>query len=259
MKSKKGLKIGIIIGIILILIIIAVILFLNRKKETENNQIAEENETVQENANIILEESEEPQSEEEKEKIEEIKNETGLTADTNIYEVQEEYDGREVLVVKDSVQYRVALAGILNKAMPEQSKIDEILQNRPTKTGIWVTEQSRDAFLQYLQSTTKNQYSFSQDGYLQVSQESSEKTSQDEALEKYINGNKQYVIDVSGTFYLVDNVTGEITEYPFERMDKYQVYEYAESNGNIAISLTKNEAKALTSNEIIESMLALFE
>lgn len=256
---KKSVKIGITIGVILLLIIcgVTIYIFLNNRKENDN-QLAENNENSQNN--VLYEEIDEVQTEEEIQRIEEIKNETGLTADTNIYEVQEEYDGRQVLAVKSSVQYRVALAGMLTQEKPELDQIDEILETkRPNKSGIWVTERSRDRLIQYIQSTANNQYEVDQEGYLKVQQESTEKTPQDEMLEKFINGEKQYIIDISGMFYQVDNVTGEIIEYPFEMMDMYQTYEYVESNGNIVISLTQNTNQKLTSNEIIESVLSLFE
>ena len=258
MKSKK-VKIGIIIGIIILIIVIVVISLILNNKETDNAENTINNEESTNNSNTILEETVEPQTEEEKQKIEEIKNESGLTADTNIYEVQKEYDGREVLVVKDSVQYRVELAGILNNGLPEKDKVEKILQNRPQKTGIWISEPSRDKFLEYLKETTKNNYIINQEGYLQIEQESNEKTEQDQLLEKYISNNKQYIIDISGIFYQVDNVTGEIVEYPFEKMDGFQAYEYSESNGNIIMALTTNKDRKIQPKEIIESMLELFE
>ena len=35
--------------------------------------------------------------------------------------------------------------------------------------------------------------------------------------------------------------TGKIEDYPFEKMDEYQSYDYVSDNGNYVISLAKNE------------------
>ena len=69
------------------------------------------------------------------EKVEEIKNETGATADTNIYQVEKEYDGREVLEIKPSVQVQTVWAGIVKQAMPTIEEINESWEKAPNKSG----------------------------------------------------------------------------------------------------------------------------
>ena len=43
-------------------------------------------------------------------------------------------------------------------------------------------------------------------------------------LESLINNGKTYVIDMTGTCYMRDDVTGEIVEYPFEKKWIHQKY-----------------------------------
>ena len=77
----------VIILIILLIVILGVTILVSNKKQEEQQQA-------------------------ETEKIEEIKNETGATADTNIYEIGTDFDGREVLYVKAEVQMQTVWAGI---------------------------------------------------------------------------------------------------------------------------------------------------
>ena len=77
--------------------------------------------------------------------IEELKEEFNATGADEIYEVQTEYDGRKVLAVKPSINYRVAFAGMIKKAKPEYSEVDKIYEeNMPTENGIWVEDKEKD-------------------------------------------------------------------------------------------------------------------
>ena len=104
-----------------------IIIFLNKNKlnkseETELNIVKNENtinEAKKEQNNNLneneLEEQEEIQKYENtnKNEIEEIKNEINATANSEIYYVEEEYDGRKILQIKPEVQYDIDLASIL--------------------------------------------------------------------------------------------------------------------------------------------------
>ena len=52
----------------------------------------------------------------------------------------------------------------------------------------------------------------------------------DKSILAMLNDKKLHVFDISSTTYIVDDVTGEIQEYPFEEMDPYTDYEYFEDN-----------------------------
>ena len=100
---------------------------------------------------IVSKQEKEEEQQVQKEQIEEIKNETGATADTNIYEVGIEYDGREVLQVKPEVQAQTVWAGIEKNASPTDEETNTLWSSKPTEPGIWVSPDSRDAFLTILQ------------------------------------------------------------------------------------------------------------
>ena len=84
----------------------------------------------------------EKQQQAQTEQIEEIKNETGATADTNIYEVGTEYDGREVLQVKPEVQMQAVWAGIEKNDSPTDEETNSLWSSKPTETGIWISPDS---------------------------------------------------------------------------------------------------------------------
>ena len=77
-------------------------------------------------------------------------------------------------------------------------------------------------------------------------------------IEEIINGNKLYIIDISSTCYIVDEITGEILDYNFEDMDEYQTYQYFEDGDKKIIFITENQNNQLTVKEIIESVIELF-
>ena len=63
---------------------------------------------------------------------------------------------------------------------------------------------------------------------------------------------------IENDYYIVDDVTGEILDYNFENMDKYQTYEYFEDNDRIIVFVTENSSNVLTESEIFESLINLF-
>ena len=90
--------------------------------------------------------------------IENIKNEINSTADTNMFQVETEYDGRPIIQIKPEIQYTTVLAGIIENKKPEESEIEEILKKAPTETGVWISEQSRENFLNLLSKNNINNY-----------------------------------------------------------------------------------------------------
>ena len=213
------MKKKIIICLILI-ILISTIFFITRKnieKGSEEkisslpiNYVEENQETNQEQLTKIVEDQ-------------------GFQADENIYEIAQEYDGREVVVVKSNIKYKVALAGMIKKQKPEFNEINEILEKAPKHTGIWIAENSREKFLEILKKITKLTYSINEDGFLEQ-KESWMMNDCDKSISSMLNDEKLHIFDISSTTYVVDDVTGEIQEYPFEEMDPYTDYEYFQDN-----------------------------
>ena len=98
--------------------------------------------------------------------INQIKAEINSTADTNIYQVEDEYDGRHTLQIKPNIQFDTVLAGVLIEGTPANNEIDSILKNKPTNTGVWISKKSRDSFKKILIDNNLTNFSIDESGYL---------------------------------------------------------------------------------------------
>ena len=238
--------------IIIVFLIILIIVFtlLQYKKNKDESNIIETNIFEEVNKNQI--------SYQENVTVDELKNEIGATGNTDIYEIQQEYDGRNIITVKANVKYKVAFAGMIKSSTPKMEELDEILnENHPKENGIWVEKQSRDKILDIFNNDKVNsKYIIDDEGYLKI-QDKNNQNETDKKLERIINGNKQYIIDISSVCYIVDDVTGEILDYNFENMDKYQIYEYFEDNDKMIIFVTQNKTNILTDENIFNSVIEL--
>lgn len=226
------------------------------EKSDDNKENTENTENVEKEIQITTSTQEESQiSDEEKTEIIE---ETGKQGDSDLYEIQEGEDSVKIATIKSSVKYKVAFAGMIKNKVPEKEKLDDILEkNHPKYAGIWIKSESQSEFLKYISSVTKSEYEINENGYLKIKNKKNQ-NEYDKKIEEIINGNKLYIIDISSTCYIVDEITGEILDYNFEDMDEYQTYQYFEDGDKKIIFITENQNNQLTVKEIIESVIELF-
>ena len=249
MKKKQ-----IIIGIAIMIIVVFIIFLMtrnNNKKYDGNGFVAINNIYTNIDKNQI--------EYSENTNVEELKQESGKTGDSNIYEVETEYDGRKTLQVKPSLKYKVAFTGMIKNGKPLTSELDDIYsKNIPSNNGIWVEKYSREKIKKYLNDTGlfKLKYEINDDGYLKIS-DNQKINDYDKKIINIINGNKLYILDVNSVCYIVDDITGEILDYNFENMDKYQTYEYFEDNDKMIIFINENKSNQLDDKEIFESVINL--
>lgn len=185
--------------------------------------------------------------------INEIKDEMNATADTDMYQIEEEYDGRQILQIKSSIQFQTVLAGILKNAQPLENEIQDLLKDKPNQKGIWIAKQSRDSFLTLLKDTEISGFSINEEGYLYITEENDKEEAK--KLREAIQSNRLYIVDVSGTSYTRDDFSGEIIEYPFEKMDPYQAVEVYQEGDVAILQVTTNEKGELSKQEILEDIL----
>lgn len=267
--KKKNRIIAIIMTILLILAIIIGIVAANKQKEikeantpnipenqTSNEKINEENSTenqVTENT-ASSEETENATEQEKTSEIEDLKNETGSKGDSKIYDVAQEYDGKKTLTVKPSVQFQTVLAGAIKNGKPEETEVTKIVNGFSYKKGAYITKQSREKFIELLKSLGIDEFSINDnDGY--IAKISEPKNNLAKQLESLINNGKTYVIDMTGTCYMRDDVTGEIVEYPFEKMDPSEICEPFISGSNTLLAITSNKDNTIAASEIIQTIL----
>ena len=252
MKNKKYIIIG--LAIIVIILIVALVIFFSKKdNEDVNNMIlVSENNVTNENAEDNTSIVDQDTSNQNVEEIENMKNEINATGNTDIYYVDEEYDGRKILQVKPDVQFDVDLAGIIKNTMPEENEISELVGKAPTDNGIWISEQSRESFSDLLKNNNINDFTIYDDGYLQIN--NSENNDMANKLVNMINSNNLYIINMTGIAYERDYISGEITEYPFEDMDPTQAVEPYQKDNKIILEVTTNKMKELTESEILDAI-----
>lgn len=247
MKNRKYIIIGVII---LIIIVGLIIFFATRSSDEVLNNSKQENV-----ANISNNTEDDVITEEEIKEVENIKNEINATGDTDIYQVEEEYDGRKILQVKPEVQFDVDLAGIIKASMPQEDEITELLGKAPSNNGIWISEQSRESFSNLLRNNNIDNFAISNEGYLQID-DNAKNSDAINKLINMINSDKLYIINMTGIAYERDYISGEIVEYPFEDMDPYQVLEPYQKENKIILEITTNKNKKLTEKEILETIIS---
>ncbi len=236
--------------VILIITIIVFLIFINNKTGSSESKLLPveyENESQNEMENIIEE------SDTQEKIINMIENQ-GFSANEDIYELAQEYDGRETIVIKASVQYKVALAGMIKQAVPDFNEINNLLEKAPTHTGVWVEENSRSEFLEILKNITNGNYNIDENGFL-IKNQVLFPNNYDKIIIDMIDDGGLYIFDISSITYLVDEVTGEIKEYPFEDMDPNQEYEYFESDNKYMFIISENIQEKINKQEALKKIL----
>lgn len=193
--------------------------------------------------------------------IEELKEDAGINGNNDIYDIQTEYDGRKVLTVKANLKFKVAFCGMIKKEVPKTEELEKVFQeNIPPQNGIWIENFSRDKIIKLINDSrkTNSKYAINGEGYLCIVEKNTQ-TELDKKIEKTINSNQLNILTKSSICYIVDTVTGEILDYNFEKMDKYQTYEYFEDNDKKIIFITENNGNQLNDEDILEDVVNLIE
>lgn len=245
MKKKNFLSI-----ILVVLIVIAVIIGFSIRN-TDNNQNVLLNNTQ---SNMVNDDFVNRMVSTDANEINAIKNEINATGQTDIYQIEEEYDGRRIIQVKPDVQYQVALAGIIKNSIPAEAEINTLLEQAPTSSGMWISESSREKFMKLLSSNNIAEFEITNEGYLKCNKQNN-LTEQEEKLKSMAESDKLYVIDMSGKTYQRDYISGDVIEYPFEEMDPYQVIEPYEVEDSIILGITSNKENKLKNEEILNTIV----
>ena len=187
--------------------------------------------------------------------IAELKYSKGATADDSLYEIKKDLDGRDTLVIKQELLYKVALAGILNENKPTFENLDQTIKCQNLHSGIWISDKSRQMVLSLINEHLQDKYIINEEGYLLLEEKTKNSNSYDMNLQKSMQNNKTYIIAVLGQIYEIDNMTGQIQLYPFEQIDQYQLCEPIEYEDKKIIVLSTNKQKKLSEQELLEAMI----
>lgn len=250
-------KIVILISIVVIIFIIIIYQF-NSKESNKNNL---ENSTEQETSKEYQKMIDNSTMYDKNSTLEDLKEEYKIIGDNEIYEVEIEKDGRKVIDVKADIGYKVAFCGMIKEEKPKFEELDSIYElNRLQESGVWINKSDRTKILSYLNSSEylKSKYKIDEEGYLQVLQINAQ-TEYDKKIESLINSKKQYLISISSTYYMVDTVTGQIVDNPYNELDEYQTYDYRKDEDKTIIFISENKNMKLNTNEIFLSIIDLLE
>ena len=257
-RKNKILKIVILFFIIIIFILLSYLNISKKDNQNENNLNNEidsnvesdylemKNNSVMYNDNSILEE---------------LKNEYKITGEDDLYQIETEKDGRKVITVKTSINYKVAFCGMMENRMPSFEELDSVFkENNPTEKGIWIKLEDRQKILEYLNNNKylNSKYSVNDSGYLEISQ-SENQTDFDKKIEKLINSDNQYLLNISSKYYMVDTVTGKIVDNPYNDLEEYQTYEYVKDENRMIIFITENANNIMPNDDIFGSIINLLD
>ena len=142
------------------------------------------------------------------------------------------------------------------KIFVKLSQVDKIINEKtPKNSGIWIEESSREDIQELLEQISKSEYEI-KDGYLTVKNANSE-NDVDKVLKKYIDSDKFVVLAKTGDIKMVDDVTGTVEDYPFEKLEEYQSYDFVQDNGNYIICLAKNEKGKIQADEFAKALKSI--
>ena len=144
----------------------------------------------------------------------------------------------------------------MTKEKPEFSEINELLTQAPTHTGIWIEESSREEFIKILESIANVDYEINEEGFL-VQKGSWNMNEYDKKIKHMLLSENLYVFNISSTTYVVDEVTGEIQEYPFEEMDPYNEYEYFSSENKEMFIISANSSSRINHKEVLKTIFSI--
>ena len=256
-KNKKKILI-ILIMILVILLCVGILIFYKSKQ----NNNANNNTSNDISPNVIqdyLNTKNNSVMYKNEASLEDLKKEYKITGDDDLYFVETESDGRKVINVKPSINYKVAFSGMINGKSPNIQEIDKTYETQaPTENGIWINTNDREKIVNYLNNNSKlkAEYEVDQEGYLKITK-TEDLSSTDEVIRKIIEGNKQYVLSISSKCYMVDVVTGEIVENRYNDLEEYQTYEYFQDGDKIIIFISENLENRMTNDEIFDSLIEL--
>ena len=105
-----------------------------------------------------------------------------------------------------------------------------------------------------LKQLTNSHYLINEDGYL-VQEKYDNSNEIDVKIKQIIDKKKLFVIDLNSITYRVDEVTGNIEEYPFVDIDPKTPYELFEAENSALYIINSNDNKKLNDQYLIKEVL----
>lgn len=146
-------------------------------------------------------------------------------------------------IINEISDFDILIYGTLDLNFKDVS-YDEIMQTlynkSPKKSGVWISKESREIFLELINSRTNNEFEIDKDGFLVVKENEKKQLSNTEYLEdnnyiekikEIINGNRCIIIDVNNNYKKRNN--NNIINVS---MDNEEILEFKNPNSTDLIS-----------------------
>ena len=165
------------------------------------------------------------------------------------------------LNITEQEQFNIAFAGLIKNDVPTQLDVENYKIQLPTKSGVWIEENSKENILNMFNEITNLKYEIDENNYLKLQEEQENNTNNkyDTFIQKLINSDKTYILGKTGKLYFKDIVTKEITVDLYEDLDSYQIYNYATYENQTIIDITTNKEAHLDNNKIMDSLIKMLE
>ena len=98
----------------------------------------------------------------------------------------------------------------------------------------------------------QTKYSVDTDGYLNIA-DNSKQNEKDKKIEQIIKSNKKIILDICDFDYEVDNVSGEIVEYPFSQLG--DTIDIVNNNEDKILVISESKMENVSNNDIIENLI----
>ena len=163
--------------------------------------------------------------------------------------------------LENDINKRIMLADILkqeDEILITEDNIDktmEIISRANLKKGIFIAENSRNKFIEIVNTATENDYSIDDDGYLKKPSTLEKETDLTKKINNYIDSDKTMVINISSTYKGLLN--GMQLDFMIEKTDYVQVFEYYNTIKIAIINPDRidENSEDLTQKEIYEEVL----
>lgn len=166
--------------------------------------------------------------------------------------------GNHSVIPDDDRQIDAAVAAMIKGDCPSEQEVDVLLKKITAEKGVWIAPDARESLLSKLNRITNAEYAVSQEGYLMVKEDSSDRNRYDSFIRKLMNGDKTVYLSDSGETAAYDIVTGKIFMERFEEMDAEQPYNYVNTEQRTVLVLPHNKKTAEEISQQFDDLICLY-
>jgi len=194
-------------------------------------------------------------------KIKYMNNKNGATDYSDILETNNSIINDDDITqnMESDTMGRVMLSGIVSddEILITEDNIDrteEIINGFNFEKGIYVSEISRNKFLEILYVVTDENYTISKAGYLNK-KESDKQNDITQRINKLIDSNRLIVIDINETYK--STIDRSVVDITLEEIDYIQVFDYNNNTKIVLINplMLERSIEDLTQKEIYEEVV----